>query len=454
MKEIKAFIGPFSKATYKKRRIDLARGLAKLDPKGLCIIWSGSEQVRNYDSNFRFRAHSDFIYLTGFSEPDSILIISWDAGKIRSYLGLRPRDLSTERGSEVWDGERVGVERASKILGVDEAFDIHQKAEFLKKRFRETTVIYWRFGDFEKLDREWIKLGTSIRNQRRSSDAILAWKDPGVVLHEMRKIKSKEEIEWMRKSAQIASQGHMRAMVAVRPGQYEYQVAAEAEKVFFKQGSQATAYTTICAAGDHACTLHYILNNSIIQKGDLILMDAGAEVDGYASDITRCFPASGRFTEAQKEVYNWVLKAQVAAVKAVRPGAPFRKPHEVACRILSEGLSKMRIIKKSGAEIYKKELYKKYMPHGTSHWLGLDVHDSGIYYDENTKPVKLRPGHALTIEPGLYFRKNDKSVPAKYRGIGVRIEDDVVVTRSAPDVLTKDCPKSIPQIEALRAPRL
>jgi Xaa-Pro aminopeptidase len=273
----------------------------------------------------------------------------------------------------------------------------------------------------------------------------------------MRKCKSKEEVEVMRKCSEIASLAHVRGMQAARAGLHEYSVAAEIEREFKKRGAQDVAYDSIVATGNNACTLHYRSNRDELKKGDLLLVDAGAELDGYASDITRTYPITGRYTEAQKEVYEWVLKAQEKAIKSVKPGVSFRKSHEVAAKVISEGLKEMNIIKGNSAKaIYQKGLYKRYFPHGTSHWLGLDVHDRGSYKDKKNaaKYVKLSTGNVITVEPGLYFRKDDKSVPARYRGIGIRIEDDVLVTRSSHDVLTKNCPKTVEEIEKTCVPRL
>lgn len=449
-----SFIQPFSKSTYQKRRLRLMKEWQREEKSFLAVFWSGSELVRNHDNLYPFRAPSDFLYLTGFAEPESLLLLSCVNGKMKSYFGLRDRDLSPERGSEIWDGERLGVKRAPSHLGVDEAFDIHQSAKVIQKLLSQVGAVYWRFGHFHEWDEKLTRFTKELGNQRKSSIFVTCLRDPSKVLHEHRKIKSAEEIEVMRRSAQIASAGHIRAMQSIRPNQHEFEVQAETEKEFRRLGARCPSYDSICATGNNACVLHYRNNDAKILSSDLMLMDAGAELSGYASDVTRCFPANGKFSEEQAEVYSWVLKAQKAAILAVRPGNHFRKPHEVALKILSEGLSKMKIIRKSGSEIYKRHLYQPYMPHGTSHWLGLDVHDCGTYYDDIGRPLPFKPGQVLTIEPGLYFRKDDKTVPKQYRGIGVRIEDDVLVTAKGRDVLSKDCPKEISEIEALRAPRL
>lgn len=412
--------------------------------------------VRNHTNGFAFRPHSDFLYLTGFHEPESMLIIQSLGGKAKVSLALRPRDLSTNRGSEIWDGERLGVERAPQVLGVDESFDSHQVFEELKKRLPQAPNLFWSIGVFKTWDQKIIGLLKEFNDQRRGIPAIEALLDPRPVLHELRKVKGPEEIEEMLKSGHIASQAHIRAMKIIRPGLFEYEVQGEMEREFRKRGALSNAYNFIIAGGKNACTLHYNANNQELRAGDLILIDAGAEWEGYASDITRTFPVSGKFSQAQAEVYSWVLKSQLAAIKVIKPGVPFTKPHLTAARVLSEGLSRMKIIKASAKRIFDEKLYRPYFPHNTSHWLGHDVHDVGVYVQNRiaTKPVNLAVGNVLTIEPGLYFRADDKTVPAKYRGIGIRIEDDIVVTRSGARVLTAECPKTIEEIETLCAPKL
>lgn len=424
---------------------------SKTSKNFVVLLWSGSEQRRNADSNFAFRATSDFLYLTGFSEPETMMLLVSSAGKQKSLIGVRPRDLSHNRGSEIWEGERVGVERAPKLLGFDEAFDVHDTQKLVSEHLKQAQNVYWSFGEFAEWDKHLLEIARKILDSSRGPDHIKNWIEPRPYLADMRSRKSSEEIRIMRQSAKIASKAHIEAMKTVRVGGYEYQVQAETERVFLMEGASASSYTSIVAAGNNACTLHYRENRKRLEKDDLVLMDAGAEYEGYASDITRCFPASGKFTEAQAEIYSWVLKANKAAIKAVRPGASFKKPHETALRVVCEGLSKMKIIKKPASRIYSEKLFAPFMPHGTSHFLGLDVHDPGDTVDSKAKPTKLQVGNVITIEPGLYFRSDDRRVPKKYRGIGVRIEDDVAVTKSGSEVLSRDCPKEIKEIEQIAA---
>ncbi|MBN8554815.1 MAG: aminopeptidase P N-terminal domain-containing protein [Deltaproteobacteria bacterium] len=447
---------PFSVKTYRQRRDRLMKELSKNEQSFTAFFWSGSEIVRNYDSHFPFRANSDFLYLTGCSEPDTLILLQKIGNKTRTSIGVRPRDLSHERGSEIWEGERLGVERAPKALGFDEAFDIHKVQTIAEKYMSQAPTLFWGFGEYPEWDQKIVAMISKVHHNNRGIAIVKNIRDPRPALHEIRKVKTSEEVAIMRRSAEVAARGHIRAMRTTKAGQFEYQIAAEVEREFKKGGSEFPAYGSIVATGNNACTLHYRANNTKVKDGEIILIDAGAEYQGYASDITRCYPISGKFSPPQKEVYNWVLKSQIAAIKAVKPGVDFFKPHIAAVKVLCEGLSKMKIIKQSPKVILKKGLWKNFMPHGTSHWLGLDVHDRGVYkrVENPSESVKLMPGNVLTIEPGLYFRKDDKRVPAAYRGIGIRIEDDVLVTKKSYDVLSESCPKTVEDIEAACGPKL
>jgi Xaa-Pro aminopeptidase len=351
----------------------------------------------------------------------------------------------------------LGVERAAKAMHLDDAFDIHHADKVLRSLISETRSVFWSVGLYPEWDQKLIQMIADLTRNQRGAPFISSIHDVRIPLHEMRKVKSKEEIEVMRRSGNIAAHGHLRAMATAKPGQYEYQVGAEIEREFKRLGAQAPAYNSIIATGNNACTLHYTANNQQLKAGQLILIDAGAELHGYASDITRTFPVSGRFSPAQREIYEVVLDAQREAIRSAKAGVNITKTHDVATRVLSEGLKHLGIIKNTSAQtIHRKGLFKAYMPHGTSHWLGLDVHDAGRYkrWNEPMKPSELPAGSVITVEPGLYFRADDKTVPAKYRGIGIRIEDDVHVTRSGPDVLTAKCPKTVEEIEAACGPKL
>ncbi len=451
------FVKPFAKSTYKKRRERLALEVSK-SVKGdfVILLWSGSELVRNFDCHFPFRATSDFLYFTGFSEPETLALVISRRGKIESLIGLRPRDLSPNRGSELWEGERVGVERATSHLGFDSAFNIHEALTILERELSHAGTVLWTLSQFREWDEKILQVLAKVDAKSRGLSPIRGILDPRPAMHSLRLQKSKEEIDVMRLSATIGSAGHIRAMRVTRPGMFEYQVAAEIEREFKKRGAQCPSYNSIVGGGNNACTLHYHANSAELRKGDLLLIDAGSEYHGYASDITRTFPVSPHFSPAQKEVYSWVLKSQVASIASVRPGSNFEQAQKAAVRILCRGLSSMGFFRTSAESVYKKGLWKKYMPHGIGHWLGLDVHDAGPYRDPKNpdKPIAFKAGNIVTIEPGLYIPSNDKSAPKAYRGIGIRIEDDVLVTSSGYDVLTKMCPKSIEEVEALRAEKL
>ncbi len=458
MQKNSPFFGPFSAATYRQRRHQLLKELSRQTSSDfVAFFWSGSELIRNNDNHYAFRAQSDFLYLTGFSEPDTMLILQSINGRKFSRLALRPRDLSANRGSEVWEGERLGVERAVKTLGVEEAFDIHQVSSEVEALLAKVPQIFWSFGEFPEWDLKFTRWIGKANTLSRGLPRIQAIGDARIQLHEMRRVKTAEEIKVMRESGRIASLGHIRAMKSLRPGRFEYEIASELEREFKKLGASDVAYGSIVAGGNNACTLHYKTNRERLKSGDLLLIDAGCEFETYASDITRVYPIAGKFSPAQAEVYNWVLKSQLAAIAACRPGAQFTAPHEAAVKVLAKGLIALGVIKrKSVGDILKHKLWRRYMPHGTSHWLGMDVHDTGTYTEEKNpmKPVRLRAGNVLTIEPGIYFRKDDKSVPPKYRGIGIRIEDDVLVTTRGHEVLTAPCPKKISDIEALCGPKM
>lgn len=451
------FVGPFGASTYRARRQKFLQAAQKIEDDFVCFFWSGYELIRSHDTHFQFRANSDFLYLTGFSEPETLLILSCKNGKFKTSLGLRPRDLSTNRGSEIWEGERLGVERAPKALGIDEAFDIHEAGKIVFETIHQSKAVFWNLGIFSDWDQKLLKAISKSTLKSRGVPRIKSLHDWRPILHEQRKVKSREEIELMRRAGTIASQGHIRAMATTRPGHYEYQVAAEVEREFKRLGAEYVAYNSIIAAGANACTLHYTANNQKLSKNDLLLIDAGAELHTYASDITRTFPVSGKFSKPQRAVYEVVLEAQLAAISACKPGVKITHPHEAAGRAISEGLKHLGFFRnKSVAAIYKQGLWKKYMPHGTSHWLGMDVHDLGTYQkgDAESGSAPLLDGSVITIEPGLYFRKDDSSVPPKYKGIGIRIEDDVHITRGGPDVLTAHCPKKVDDVEAACGPKL
>jgi len=401
---------------HQNRRKEL---LSQLDDNCVIIISTNPEQFRNGDVTFPFRPHSDFFYLTGFHEPEAVAIIS----KNSYSMFLRPKD----KTREIWDGVRLGLADAPSTLKLEHAFDINQLETQLEKLIPSESSVYF--------DEKPCKLDSQIANILSKYNPISLQES----LHEMRLIKGASEIEIMQKAADISSAAHTLAMAQVSPGMFEYELQSVFDAHFVKNNTQH-AYTPIVAGGKNACVLHYIKNNKPLKSGDLVLIDAGCELNYYASDITRTFPVSGQFSEPQKQIYQIVLDAQLAAIDAIKPGMDVHKPHQIASGIIQQGL------KKIGLLMPGEPLAKFYM-HGTGHWLGMDVHDVGKYQNNQQHRV-FEKGMVITVEPGIYIRKDDKIDPI-YHHIGIRIEDDVVVTETGNTVLTRNLIKTINDIETL-----
>lgn len=420
-----------------------------MEPNSVAIIPAAHEQRRSYDTEFKFRQDSDFWYLTRFPEPDAIAVIT-PGSKRQFTLYVRPRDPLME----TWFGRRQGVEGAVKNFGVDKAFSIDNFAKDLPKLLSGYEKLYYRFAVDRALDDQILDYFTEQRVRRLKSayppHTII---DPTPILGEMRLHKSEEEVGLMQKASDIAVDAHIMAMKAVKPGMNEGQVEAMMEAQMRHMGASGVAYNSIIGGGDNATILHYVENNMPLKDGDLILIDAGAEYQGYASDITRTFPVNGRYTDAQREVYDVVLGVQKQCIDFTRVGNTHLQRQEYSIELLTEGMKRLGLLKGKTKDLIKKKAYLKYYMHGVGHWLGLDVHDAGRYYvDQQAKQSKpYAPGMALTVEPGLYIPPDDKSAPAKYRGIGIRIEDDVVVTEDGNINLTAGVPKEIEEIEALMA---
>jgi Xaa-Pro aminopeptidase len=415
---------------------------------GLLLLPTAKLQIRNGDVFHSFRPDSDFYYLTGLEEPEAFLAAyRLGRGRHHAILFVRPRDPARE----IWDGPRLGPKGARRKLEVDEArptSDLYTRVEDLLGRgFR----LFYRLGDDELMDRSLSTVfeRIAIQKHRGNPAAHPAIEDPRPAIAEQRLIKDRYEISALEKAAAIAAAGHRRAMKEALPGMMEYELQAELEAEFRRRGSRRNGYDSIVASGKNACILHYVANDRRMRGGDLVLVDAGAEADYYTADITRSFPVSGSFTAAQSEVYEVVLRAQKAAIRAVRAGRIWNAPHRAATRAIVDGLIELGVLKGKRQAHLEKETYRRWFMHGTSHWLGMDVHDAGGYLDADGKPRRLSPGMVLTIEPGIYFGPRDRRVKKKYRGIGIRIEDDVVVTRRGPRVLTDAAPKEIRDIEAL-----
>jgi Xaa-Pro aminopeptidase len=420
--------------------------MRSMDQKSVAIIPAAREATRSNDTQYRFRQDSDFYYLTGFEEPDAIAVIA--PGRKQKYtLFVRPRDPE----QEIWVGRRAGVEGAKSDFGADESFAIGEFAGKLQDILDGAEKLYYRLGVNTELDNTIIRQIAQMRAiNRKPIHPPRTIIDPATIVHEMRVIKSPEEIELMQKAADIAAEAHVEAMKSVRPGMKEYEVEALIEQIFRRQGAAGPSYTSIVGAGANATVLHYINNDGELKDGELLLVDAGAEYKGYASDITRTFPINGKYSKAQREIYDLVLETQVSCVDMVRPGVTHDEIKAHSVEMLTEGMVKLGLLKGKPADLIKEEKYKQFYMHGLGHLLGIDVHDVGIYYYDKQSRA-LEPGVVMTVEPGIYVAPDTKDVPEKYLGIGVRIEDDVLCTSNGPRVLTTKVPKDADEIEAVMA---
>ncbi len=408
---------------------------------GVAVFPAAPVALRNGDVEHPYRQDSDFYYLTGFVEPESVLVLTNAHPEHRAILFVRPRDPKRE----VWDGARAGVEGAL-ALGVDAAFPIGELGERLPDYLADVDRLHVRVGRGHPFDREVFAALEAVRKRARQGvRAPTEIVDPAVVLHEMRLRKSEAEVERMRRAAEVTGRAHLAAMRHARAGRHEYEVAAEIHRVFEAQGCERAAYGTIVGSGPNACVLHYRSNARRMEDGELLLIDAGCELDYYASDVTRTFPVSGRFSEPQRRLYELVLAAQEAAIGAVAPGATLDDVHDAAVRVLAAGLIDLGLVSGSLEEVLAEQRYKPFYMHRTSHWLGMDVHDVGAYHREG-KPRPLEPGFVLTVEPGLYVAPT-ANVDARWRGIGIRIEDDLLVTADGHENLTADIPKGVAEVE-------
>ena len=427
---------------FKKRRKQL---MQRVGEGNIALIGSASMHTRNRDVNYPFRQDSDFYYLTGFNEPDALAVFV--PGRAQGEYILFCREFDAKKA--LWEGAHSGLEGATTHYDADDAFPIDDLDDILPGLLENKTKVFYPMGCNLELDHNLLEWINHIRNQSRSG--IIA---PGelvslaLILHEMRLFKSAEELKLMRRAAEVSAHAHVRAMKACKAGLYEYQIEAELIHHFIDNGLRSVAYPSIVAGGKNACTLHYTENNSKLKNGDLLLIDAGAECDHYAADITRTFPISGRFNEAQKQLYQLVLNAQTAALEQIKPGFPWNLAHDASVEILTQGLLDLGLLKGKLKKLIKDEKYKQFYMHRIGHWLGMDVHDVGDYKIKQEWRL-LEAGMVLTVEPGLYIPPDCKSVDGKWRGIGIRIEDDVLVTPTGHEILTSGVPKSIADIEAL-----
>ena len=425
-------------------RPQLAEFMKRMDQKSVAIIPAAREATRSNDTQYRYRQDSDFFYLTGFEEPGSIAIVA--PGRDPQYtLFVRPRD--PER--EIWDGKRAGVEGAKSEFGAQEAFPIAEFDGKLREILDGAGSLYYRLGVNPDLDNTII--GEIARMRALNRKPIHPPKtiiDPATIVHEMRVFKSDDEIELMQRAADIAAEAHVEAMKTVRAGMKEYEVEALIEQIFRRHGAAGPSYTSIIGSGANATVLHYIENSGELRDGELLLIDAGAEYKGYASDITRTFPINGKYSKAQREIYDLVLETQMACVEMVRPGTTHDQLKAHSVEMLTEGMVRLGLLKGDPQELIKEKKHEQFYMHGLGHLLGIDVHDVGIYYYDKESRA-LEPGTVMTVEPGIYISPATKDIPEQYLGIGVRIEDDVLCTANGPRVLTSKVPKQADEIEAL-----
>lgn len=424
-------------ARYTARR----KQLQALMQQGIAIIPSAPEVVRNGDAHYDYRHDSSLYYLTGFSEPEAVLVVI--AGEMPQSI-LFCRDKNPER--EVWDGFRYGPEAAHAHFGLDAAFSIETLDDKLLELMSNQATLYYPLGADVQWDARVIKLREGLKAKARNGvRAPSEIRDVRELLNEMRLFKDGHEQTLMQRAATISCEAHRRAMRTTRPGQFEYEVEAELLHEFCRHGARHAAYTSIVAGGANACTLHYVGNDARLNDGDLLLIDAGCEFAGYAADITRTFPVSGKFSAPQRDVYELVLAAQSAAIDAAQPGRLWNAPHEAALRVLAQGFVDLKLCQGSVEGVLESESYKQFYMHRTGHWLGMDVHDVGEYkVGDQWRP--LQAGMVLTVEPGCYIRPSDK-VPRALWNIGIRIEDDVLVTAQGNEVLTHTAPKTVSEIE-------
>ena len=413
--------------------------------KGVAVLAAAPELFRSRDSEVLYRQNSDFFYLTGFPEPAAVAVLTPHDPEHCFTLFVCPRDPEREQ----WNGPRAGVEGARELWGADAAYPIEELDEHLRELLEPADRVVYALGIDPLMDARIIRLLVEFRRERqRSGRGPTGVVDPDDFLAPMRLIKDATEIEQIRHAARIAAEGHRAAMRIARPGLGEWQLEAMLEATFRAAGAAGSAYPPIVGSGANATILHYVANDRRTREGDLVLIDAGAEWNLYASDITRTFPVGGRFSVPQRVIYEIVLAAEEAAIAGVRPGATVADLHDVALRVLVEGMLELRLLEGNPDELIEEEAHKRFFPHRTSHWLGLDVHDVGLY-SRGDKGVPLQPGMVLTVEPGLYIPLSAEEVPAELRGIGVRIEDDVLVTEDGHEILTRGVPVAVEEIEAL-----
>lgn len=427
---------------HQKRRNAFIEAISGKGDDAVAVFASAPVFTRNNDVEHEYRQDSDLYYLTGFAEPGTVLVV--DAKEKRSTMFVRPRD--PER--ETWDGPRAGVDGVKEHFGASEAFTIDKLSDELPKLFQNKRRLYYRLGPNRPMDD---KILEAVDRARARGKLGFSWPveivDPGTILHEMRLFKSAEDLGAMRRAAEITAEAHLRAMKATKPGMHEFQVEAMILEAFRAHGSERPAYGSIVGSGDNATILHYRQNNRKMEGGDLLLIDAGCEYDYYASDVTRTFPVGGTFSREQQAIYELVLEAQEAGIDKTRKGSSLEQIHSECVNVITRGLVKLGLLQGEVDQLVKAEAHKPFFMHKTSHWLGMDVHDVGNYY-VGGKARELEPGMVLTVEPGIYISRHNDKVAPEWRGIGVRIEDDILVTSGDPENLTKSIPKTVAELRS------
>lgn len=427
---------------YKERR---AAFLKQMKKKSVAILFSAPQKIRSNDTEYPYRQDSDFYYLTGFKEDNSVLVLAKGEKKSKEVLFVQKKD----QALELWTGKRLGVDSAKERFDLDKIYEADSLHEKLKEILTNKKTAYFDlFSDDKRVLHVRDVLGeiTSDRGAKYTPTEFLHVRD---IPHAMRLIKTPAEIEIIKKALSITKNAHHQAMRMKKEGLYEYELQAMFEYEFKRNGAYSDAYTTIVAGGDNGNTLHYVENSQRLKKGELILIDAGCEYEMYASDITRTIPVSGKFSKAQKEIYELVLATEIKVIDSIKPGVKRSQLQEIARELLCEGMVKLGILKGDVKELLKDKKDKAYFPHGIGHWMGLDVHDTCPYKDKNGKEMPLCEGMVLTIEPGLYFREEDTAIPKKYRGIAVRIEDDILVTKEGCENLSCEVAKTLSEVESL-----
>jgi Xaa-Pro aminopeptidase len=413
---------------------------------GVLLVPAADEKIRSNDSEFLFRQDSDFYYLTGLDEPQGCLVLHADppAGRPAFVLFVRPRD----KEREIWNGRRVGVEGAKSLLGADAAFSVEEQDAKLAAQLDGEGPLWYRLGPEPHWDARVGRTLVELRGKARTgARAPLSVCDHGPIVHELRLLKSPEELDRLREAAKITDLAHRAAMRVGRPGAFEYTVQAEIEHAFRVSGGRGPGYGTIVAAGGNSCILHYRAGDRELRAGEVCLVDAGGELDFYTADVTRTFPVSGKFSPAQRDLYQVTLEAQLAGITAVKPGCDVEEIHRLAVRRLTQGMIDLKLLSGGVDDRIADESYKRYYMHRTSHWLGMDVHDVGLYQVAG-KPRPFAPGMVLTVEPGFYVPEDDEKAPPEMRGVGIRIEDDILVTAGGNENLTRAIPKTVPDVEA------